>query len=97
MEKTPEEISRQEQAAKTARQIWMFLTPIFAALALLNLYRWSQGGDDLPGFLSQSGMVFVGLSMIVGKGRKPLQYIFLALGLICVLSGLAMLIMKFRG
>ena len=76
------------------RTIWMILIPLFAVLALFNLYRWTQGKDGLPSFLSQSGMVLVGLAVIIGSRNKSLSYVFSVLGVIAVVAGLVMVIMS---
>jgi hypothetical protein len=94
MEKSPEEILKQEKLLKTVRTIWMFLTPFFVAIILFNLYKWTQGSDSLPSILSPLGMVFVGLSSIIGTRNKLLSYVFLALGMIAVIGGLVTAFMK---
>jgi UDP-N-acetylmuramyl pentapeptide phosphotransferase/UDP-N-acetylglucosamine-1-phosphate transferase len=94
MEKSPEEQLKREKAMKTARTVWMILIPIFGALALFNLYRWTQGRDGLPSFLSQSGMALVGLAIITGSRSKQLSYVFTVLGMIAVVAGLVMVIMS---
>ena len=94
MEKSPEEQLKREKMLKTSRTIWMIIIPLFGVLALFNLYRWMQGKDGLPSFLSQSGMVFVGLAVIIGSRSKPLSYVFMVLGLIAVVAGLVMVIMN---
>ncbi len=96
MEKTPEEKLKQEKVLKTARTIWMILIPIFAALVLFNLYNWTRGKDNLSGILSPLGMTFVGLASITGSRNKPLSYIFLVLGMIAVIGGLATAFIKFQ-
>jgi len=94
MEKSPEEELKREKTLKTMRTIWMILIPLFAVLALFNLYRWTQGKDGLPSFLSQSGMVLVGLAVIIGSRNKSLSYVFSVLGVIAVVAGLVMVIMS---
>lgn len=94
MEKTPEQTSEQEKKAASAAKIYMFLTPIFALLALFNLYNWTQGSDSLPSVLSMAGMTFIGSSVIVGSHNKPLYYIFFAVGAVAVFGALIKLIAK---
>lgn len=95
MEKSPEEILKQEKALKTARTVWMFLIPVFAVVILFNLYNWStQGKDNFPSILSPLGMIFVGLASVTGSRNKPMSYVFLVLGMIAVVAGLVMTIMK---
>lgn len=95
MEKSPEEKLKQEKASKTARTLWMVLTPIFAVLLLFNLYRWTQGKDTLSSILSQSGVMLIGLATLIGSRNKPLSYVFLILGGIAALVGVVMAIMRF--
>lgn len=83
------------RAAETARKIWMFLTPIFALAAAFSFYNWTQGSSS-SGVFSQLGLMFVGLSIIVGKRNKILYYILLAAAMILVFTGLALIILKFR-
>ena len=71
------EAEKKERKLETARKIWMILTPVFAVIALLSFYNWTQGSSP-SGLLSQLGMVFLGLSMIAGKRNKTLNYILLA-------------------
>jgi len=71
----------------------MFLTPFFALIALFSFYNWTQGSSPSSLF-SQLGLMFVGLSMIVGKRNKTLTYILLAAGMIFVLVGLTREIME---
>jgi hypothetical protein len=92
MEKTPEEELKREKMLKTSRTIWMVLLPLFGVLALYNLYQWTQGKDNLPSFLSQSGMVLVGLAIIIGSRNKSLSRVLSIVGLIVVLAGLVMVI-----
>ena len=92
MEKSPEEELKREKMLKTSRTIWMVLLPLFGVLALYNLYQWTQGKDNLPSFLSQSGMVLVGLAIIIGSRNKSLSRVLSIVGLIVVLAGLVMVI-----
>ena len=85
--------AEKERKLKTARKIWMILTPVFAVIALLSFYNWTQGSSPSSLF-SQLGLMFVGLSMIVGKRNKTLTYILLAAGMIFVLVGLIRVIME---
>ncbi len=87
---TPNDEAKAEKkarAAETARKIWMFMTPLFALIALFSFYNWTRGGSPSSLF-SQLGLMFVGLSMIVGKRNKTLTYILLAAGMILVIAGL---------
>ena len=77
---------------QTARKFWYFLTPIFVLIVLWRVYQWTQGGDELWGGLPSLGMVFLGLSIIAGKERKPSYNILLTLALVCVFTGLGLLI-----
>ena len=93
MEKSPEEKLKQEKMQKTARTIWMFLTPLFAILALYNLYTWQiEGKDNLSGFLSPPGMMCVGLGIVTAQRSKSLSNVFLTLDVIAVFVGLALAI-----
>ncbi len=93
MEKSPEEILKQEKMLKTARTVWMFLIPLFAIVILFNLYTWrTQGKDNFLSILSPLGMIFVGLASITGSRNKLLSYVFLALGMIFVIAGLVTVI-----
>ncbi len=74
--------------------LWMFLTAFFAVLFLFNLYRLIQGKDALSSVLSQSGMVFVGLAIIIGSRNKPLSYVFMTLGGVAIIAGLVTVIMS---
>jgi len=94
MEKSPEEKLKQEKVLKTMRKIWMFIIPFLAAGILFNLYKWTQGSNSLPSILSPLGMIFVGLASITGSRNKPLSYVFLVLGMIAVIAGLAAAFMK---
>lgn len=96
MEKSPEEILKKEQTMVSVRKVWMFLTPLFAFLALFNLYNWTQGSDSLTSLLSMTGMTFVGIATITGSRNKPLSYVFIAIGAIAVLAGLVSVIYDFQ-
>lgn len=97
MNNTENDENQTEKKAKqmeTARKIWMFITPLFALIGLFSLYNWTQSSGGRPtSALSQFGMVFVGLSIIVGKRNKTLSYVLLAAGMILVLAGLVSVIM----
>jgi len=94
MEKSPEEKLKQETAVKAARKVWMVLIPIFVIVILFNLYGWTQGKDNLPSILSPLGMIFVGLASITGSRNRVLSYIFIVAGMIAVVAGLVMAIMR---
>ena len=83
---------KKARAAGTARKIWMFITPLFALIALFSFYNWTRGSSP-SGVFSQIGMMFVGLSIIVGKRNKTLSHILLAAGMIFVVAGLIRVIM----
>ena len=87
--------AKKERMAETARKIWMFMTPIFALIALFSFYNWTQGSSP-SGIFSQLGLMFVGLSIIAGKRNKTLNYILLAAGMILVVTGLILVIIDFR-
>ncbi len=92
---TPNDEAKAEKkarAAETARKIWMFITPLFALIALFSFYNWTQGSSP-SGIFSQIGMMFVGLSIIVGKRNKTLSYTLLVAGMIFVVAGLIRVIM----
>lgn len=91
MENTPEEKLEKE---KTLRTVWMVLTAVFAVLLLFNLYRLTQGKDALSSVLSQSGMVFVGLAILIGSRNKQLSYVFMTLGGIVLIAGLVTVIIS---
>lgn len=88
------EAEKKARVAETARKVWMFLTPLFALIALFSFYNWTQGSSP-SGIFSQLGLMFVGLSIIVGKRNKTLNYILLAAGMIFVIIGLIRVIMEF--
>ena len=88
------EAEKKARVAETARKVWMFLTPLFALIALFSFYNWTQGSSP-SGIFSQLGLMFVGLSIIVGKRNKTLNYILLATGMIFVIIGLLRVIMEF--
>ena len=88
------EAEKKARVAETARKVWMFLTPLFALIALFSFYNWTQGSSP-SGIFSQLGLMFVGLSIIVGKRNKTLNYILLAAGMIFVIIGLLRVIMEF--
>jgi len=94
MEKSPEEKLKQEKSLKTARTIWTVLVVLFGVLALFNLYGLIQGKDALASVLSQSGMVFVGLAILIGSRNKLLYYVFTALGVVAVFAGFMTAIMS---
>lgn len=75
-----------------ARKAWLVLIPIFALLVLFMLYNWSQGKGSLTSIFSPLALMFVGLSTIFSTKNKVLQYIFLGLGMILVVTGLIFLI-----
>lgn len=81
---------KKARAAEAARKIWMVLTPLFALAALYSFYNWTQG-SDLNSIFSPLGMMFLGLSIIVGKRNKTLHYILLAAAMILVITGLVRL------
>jgi hypothetical protein len=73
----------------------MVLIPLFAVLALYNLYTWQiEGKDNLPSFLSPLGMMFIGLGIVGARRNKSLSYVFLALGVTSVFAGLITVIMN---
>ncbi len=84
-----DETAKKEKTMRTVRILWSILAAVFAFIVLLRLYSWSQGKDGLHEILSPLGMVFVGLSTIVGSRNKNLSYVLLAIALILVVSGLA--------
>ncbi len=84
--------AEKERKLKTARKIWMILTPVFAVIALLSFYNWTQGSSP-SGLFSQVGMMFLGLSMIIGKRNKNLSYILLTVAIILIIAGLIRVIM----
>ncbi len=84
--------AEKERKLKTARKIWMILTPVFAVIALLSFYNWTQGSSP-SGLFSQFGMMFLGLSMIIGKRNKNLSYILLTVAIILIIAGLIRVIM----
>jgi hypothetical protein len=88
------EVEKKERVMVAARKIWMFLTPLFALIALFSFYNWTQGSSP-SGVFSPIGMMFIGLSMIVGKRNKTLSYILLAVAIIFVIAGLIRVIMDF--
>ena len=88
------EAEKKERKLETARKIWMILTPVFAVIALLSFYNWTQGSSP-SGLFSQVGMMFLGLSMIIGKRNKNLSYILLTVAIILIIAGLIRVIMDF--
>ncbi len=76
----------------TVRKIWMFLLPVFVAIVLFQLYRWSQNDGNLRGILSPAGMVFIGMAILTERYNKILSYIFIAIGLIIVIWGVVAMI-----
>lgn len=83
--------AKKAKMMRTVRIVWSVLIPIFAVIICIRLYSWSQGKDGLREILSPTGMIFVGLANIFTKRNKTLSTIFVALGLILVVAGLATL------
>lgn len=83
--------AKKEKTMRTVRIIWLIIIPIFAVIICIRLYSWSQGKGGLHEILSPLGMIFVGLANIYGTRNKTLSTVFVALGLILVVSGLVTL------
>ncbi len=80
--------AKKEKTMRTMRMLWLIIIPIFAFIAALNLYRWSQGTGALREIFSPTGMIFVGLANIFTGRNKTLSTVFVALGVILVAAGL---------
>ena len=88
MDNDSSDVAKKEKLLRTARIVWSILIVAFGIVVLLRLYSWSQGKDDLHEILSPLGMIFLGLSTIVGSRNKNLSRVLLAIALVLVISGL---------
>lgn len=82
---------KKARQVEMARKVWLVLTPLFAVLVLFMLYNWSRGNGSLTSIFSPLALMFIGLSTLVAAKSKALQYVFLAAGMILVVTGLILL------
>ncbi len=76
---------------RTLRYLHMILIPFFVFLILLNLYDWQNDGKSrLNIVLLLSGFIFFGLASIIGTEKKVPYYILEGIGMILILSPLAL-------
>lgn len=74
------------------RLVWTILTVVFAVMVLWRLYDWSNGHENLRGFLSPIGMIFVGVGALIRPRNRNLSFVFTGIALILVFTSLVLML-----
>lgn len=83
MSKQTDSTNRDEGTLRTA---WVVLTIIFAALLLVQLVRWIQGGSRVDSILVPVALLLMGLAHVLQLRGMAQRLVLIVSGVVAVLA-----------
>lgn len=83
MSKQTESPDRDDSSLRTA---WVVLTIIFAALLLVQLVRWIQGGSRIDSLLVPVALLLMGLAHVLQLKGMAQRLVLIVSGVVAVLA-----------